>query len=535
MSSISSGALAGFSHPIATLKTTAIRLSREIRRFLSPEWRLRINPYWLAVFSALFGFALRLAIDPWLGNQMPYITFLVAVALVGLFADVGPALLSTGLGAVIAYWYFVSPRHQWGFQGVSDAAGFLSYLAAALGIVLLTGARKKAYVEAERRLQEQLATEGKLRDAQRMFQLFMDNRPGFSYLRERNGRYVYFNNAACHLLGLEGTQTELPQVVSELQQQDEEAFKSEAPHQFINKIALPDGERYWLTTKFTFVNEARQSFVGSVSTDITDQIRAEEIAIEKERLIAATGMVATVAHEVNNPLAALTSSVYLLANEALPPRAKELAGIAQLELSRLAHITRLVLGFYQEADHPIAVDPCDLIKSVIETLSNRFALAKPHIVCDFAWQGMLSLPVRQVREVLENILTNAFESGATQIRVRIRPSKDWRNFARSGCRISLLDDGHGMTAEQQKLAFQPFFSTKTQRGSGLGLWVSKAIVLRNGGRVSLHSTDNGLRHGTCVSIFLPSRVLPRTAPGIGRRKDVRSASQTGLPQTAERT
>ncbi|HEU5342314.1 DUF4118 domain-containing protein, partial [Edaphobacter sp.] len=308
MLSISSGALADFSHPITTLKIPAFRFLRKIRRFASPEWRLRINPYWLAVLSALFGFTLRLAIDPWLGNQMPYITFVVAVALVGLFAGVGPALLSTGLGAVIAYWYFVSPRHQWGFQGVSDAAGFFSYLAAALGIVLLTGARKKAYAGAERRLQEQLAAEGRLRDAQRMFQLFMDNRPEFSYLRERDGRYVYFNNVAFHLLGIEGAQTELPQVLSELQQQDEEAFKSEAPHQFVNKIALPDGEPYWLTTKFTFINEAQQSFVGSVSTDITDQIRAEEIALEKERLIAATEMLATVAHEVNNPLAALTSS-----------------------------------------------------------------------------------------------------------------------------------------------------------------------------------------------------------------------------------
>ena len=517
MSSISSGALTEFSHPLATLKTDAFPFSRKIRRFVSPEWRLRINPYWLAVLSALFGFALRLAIDPWLGDQMPYITFIVAVALVGLFAGVGPALLSTCLGAVIAYWCFVPPRYEFGFQGVSDAAGFFSYLAAALGIVLLTGSRKKAYAHAERRLQEQLTAEGKLRDAQRMFQLFMDNRPGFSYLRERNGRYVYFNNAACHLLGIEGAQTELPQVLSELQQQDEETFKSEAPHQFINKLAFPEGERYWLTTKFTFVNQEQQAFVGSVSTDITDQIRAEEIAVEKARLLAATEMLATVAHEVNNPLAALTSSVYLLANETLPPRAKELADIAQLELSRLAHITRLVLGFYREAEHPIAVDPCDLINKVVETLSKRFAAVKPHIACDFAWQGTLSLPVRQVREVLENILANAFESGATQIRVRVQPSNDWRNFARLGCRISILDDGHGMTAEQQKRAFQPFFSTKTQKGSGLGLWVSKAIVLKNGGLVSLHSTDGGLRHGTCISIFLPSRVASRTAQGIGHQ------------------
>jgi signal transduction histidine kinase len=478
------------------------------------------NPYWLALLSALFGFFLRLAIDPWLGNQMPYITFLVAVAVVGLFASVGPALASAGLGAVIAYWCFVPPRYQWGFRGVSDAAGFFSYLAAALGIVLLTGARKKAYAEAERRLHDQLAIEGKLRDAQKLFQLFMDHRPGFSYLRERNGQYVYFNNTARRLLGLESPQSKLPEVISELQGQDEEAFTPEAPRQFINKIDLPSGECYWLTTKFTFVNEAQQEFVGSVSTDITDQIRTEAVAVEEERLLAATGMLATVAHEVNNPLAAVTSSVYLLCQETMPPRAKELANIAQLELTRLAHITRLVLGFYKDTEHPIAVDPCDLVKDVIATLSSRFA-STPHIIYDCARQGTFALPIRQVREALENILGNSFESGSRQIRVRVRRSNDWRSFGRSGCRISVFDDGQGMSPEHQKKAFEPFFSTKLQKGSGLGLWVSKAIVLKNGGLISLRSTDKRSRHGTCVSMFLPDRIAPRTAPGIGRHKEIR--------------
>lgn len=517
--------------PNCPLLNKLSRSSHFLRDFALKQ-HIRMSPYWLAVLSALFGFALRLAIDPWLGNQMPYITFIVAVALVGLFAGVGPALLSTGLGAVIAYWCFISPRYHWGFQGLSDAAGFFSYLAAALGIVLLTGARKKAYAEAERRLQEQLAAEGKLRDAQKLFELFMDNRPGFSYLRERGGRYVYFNNAARHLLGLECPQIKLPEVVSELQEQDDKAFKSDAPGQCINRINLPDGERYWLTTKFTFVNAAQQAFVGSVSTDITDQVKAEEVAVERERLIAATEMIATVAHEVNNPLAALTSSVYLLGKESLPVRARELADIAQLELSRLAHITRLVLGFYKDTEHPIAVDPCDLVKDVIDTVSSQSSVTKPSIILDFAWQGMFAVPVRQAQEVLENIFGNSFESGATQIRVRVRRSKNWRNSVRSGCRISIVDDGRGMSPEQKRRAFEPFFSTKTQRGTGLGLWVSKAIVLKNGGQISLRSTDNPSKHSTCVSLFLPTRISASPAPGIGMRKGVRSAetSKSGLPK-----
>jgi signal transduction histidine kinase len=482
----------------------------------------KINPYWLAVLSALFGFILRLAFDRWLGNQMPYITFLVAVALVGLFANRGPALVSTGLGAVIAYFCFVPPRYHWGFQGISDAAGFFSYLAAALAIVLLTGARKNAYSRAEQHLREQLAAEGKLRDAQKLFELFMDNRPGFSYLREREGRYVYLNATARHLLRLDHPGNKLPEVVSELEQQDEEAFKSGGPpRQFINTINLPDGEQYWLTVKFTFINEEGQVFLGSVSTDITDQVRSEDVAVEKERVIAASQMLATVAHEVNNPLAALTSSVYLLGQEALPTRALDLVDIAQLQLDRLSHITRLVLGFYKEGEHPVPFNPCDLIKEVVEGLSSRASAPKPHVIYDFAWEGTLALPLRQAREVLQNILANCFESGATRIRVRVRPGSDWCNRARSGCRISIIDDGRGMSLEQRRRVFEPFFSSKPQRSTGLGLWISKAIVLKNGGLISLRSTDNETGHGTCLSIFLPTRVSPRAVPGIVTRKTVR--------------
>lgn len=498
---------------------------KSFRRLFSSRRRIRISPYWLAVLTALFGFILRFAIDPWLGNQMPYITFLVAVALAGLFAGVGPAIVSTALGAVIAYWCFVPPRYQWGFRGVSDAAGFFSYLAAASAIVLLTRARKKAYDEAERRFQEQLAAEEKLRDAQTLFQLFMDNRPGFSYLRQRDGRYVYLNNTARRLLGQSRPAVAaLPDAFSELQEQDEEAFKSNKPPQFINKIDFPDGERYWLTTKFAFLDREQQAFVGSVSMDITEQITAEEVAVERERLIAAAQMLATVAHEVNNPLAAVTQAVYLLGRQTLAPQAKQLAEIAQIELARLARITRLVLGFYKDDEHPIALNPCDLVNDVIETLSSRFANAKTSVAFDFEWEGTFALPSHQAREVVENILANAFESGASHIRVRVSRRKDWHSSARGGCRISVIDDGRGMSPEQQKRAFEPFFSTKNDRGSGLGLWISKATLLKNGGRISLRSTVESARHGTCVSVFLPDRLSPRAAPGIGKRKSVSSVS-----------
>lgn len=126
---------------------------------------IQIGPFWLAVLTVLLGLVLRFLIDPWLGYQMPYITFLVSVAVTGLYAGVRPALLSTTLGAALAYFCFVPPRYHWGFAGMSDAVGFLSYLAAALGIVMLTRARNKAHEETQRTLQDRIDVERRLRDA----------------------------------------------------------------------------------------------------------------------------------------------------------------------------------------------------------------------------------------------------------------------------------------------------------------------------------------------------------------------------------
>jgi signal transduction histidine kinase len=471
----------------------------------------KIGPYWLAILSVLLGLLLRFLVDPWLGDQMPYITFLVSVAITGLYAGVRPALVSTGLGAALAYWCFVPPRYQWGFAGMSDAVGFLSYLAAALAMVVLTHARTSAYEEAARALQERVRAERKLHDAQRLLQLFMDNRPGCAYLRNAVGEFVYANREARILLGIvDGNADRSCEAFVKLDKQDRQVTGSPtSPRQFVDKMRFRDQERYWLTTKFIFIDEEQRRFIGSLSIDITDQTRAEQITLEAERLAAATEMVSMVAHEINNPLAAVTNSLYLLGREMLPARADELVTMAQDELSRLVRISRLALGFYQESEEPVAIDACELVNSVVNEMAAHFPERYVHIQRDFKCKDDFCACTGQVRQALQAIVANSFESGASRIRVRVARSRDWVLPSRSGLRISILDDGAGMGPQQRKQAFQPFFSTRSEKGRGLGLWMSKAIALRHGGRVAIHSTDRPGRHGTCLSIFLPDHTMNR--------------------------
>jgi K+-sensing histidine kinase KdpD len=148
----------------------------------SPHFKF--SGYWLAVVSVFLAFLLRLVIDPWLGGQMPYLTFVVAIAATGLYAGVRPAILATLLGAVTAYFCFVPPRYEWGFAGISDAVGFGVYLFAAAGVVLLTLARNSAASTAEESLKQQIEIERKLLDAQSLLRKFLDNGPACAYLRD---------------------------------------------------------------------------------------------------------------------------------------------------------------------------------------------------------------------------------------------------------------------------------------------------------------------------------------------------------------
>jgi PAS domain S-box-containing protein len=481
---------------------------------------LRAHPYRLALGSVVLAIALRFLIDPWLGDQMPYITFVLAVAVTGLYGGVSPALVTTLAGAVVAYWCFVPPRYQWGFQGVSDAVGFASYLAVAIGIVLLTRARNRAAKAAEHSLEEQINTARQLLDAQALFRAFMENSPGCAYLRDQQGEHVYMNAAARQILGVEGeaagrTNAEWfsTETAQRLRAQDDDVLRSGRPKQFIDRIVHPDGERFWLTTKFPFVDQAGRRFVGGNSFDITDRLRAEEVLRQSERLAAAGQMASLLAHEVNNPLAALTNLVFLLQRQPLATPAGEYVTLAAHELQRLNHIAALTLGFYNESELPSRVDICKILDEVANGLLAMAAFQHIKLFREYRDRTETVGSARKIRQMLTNLMVNAFESGTQVVRVRVKYAYDWRQLARRGIRITIADAGRGISEADHEHVFEPFFTTKPAKGTGLGLWASKLIVLRKDGSIRLRSAAAG-RTGTCVTVFLPLRTEMESA-GIG--------------------
>jgi two-component system, NtrC family, sensor kinase len=264
-----------------------------------------------------------------------------------------------------------------------------------------------------------------------------------------------------------------------------------------------------------------------VSRDITQQLQAEEALRETEKLAAMGRVAGIIAHEINNPLAAITNTLYLVRNHpSLDDTARHFADVAEQELQRVSHITRQTLSFYRESKQPIAVNLSELLDDVLElqdrTLAkNRIRLSKRYFVAPVV-QGF---PV-ELRQVFLNLIGNAIQAmpeGGT-LGVHLRELTDWAGNRR-GTAISILDTGVGIHPEDVRRLFQPFFSTKSTKGTGLGLWISKGIVQKYDGNLTCRTLHSPRGNVTCFRVFLPI-----TAPAAPSAHASEPARQ---PQTVE--
>ncbi|HEY2861505.1 MAG TPA: ATP-binding protein [Terracidiphilus sp.] len=242
-----------------------------------------------------------------------------------------------------------------------------------------------------------------------------------------------------------------------------------------------------------------------VSRDITAQLQAEEALRETEKLAAMGRVAGIIAHEINNPLAAITNTLYLVRNHpSLDDTARHFADVAEQELQRVSHITRQTLSFYRESKQPIPVNLPELLDDVLELqdralTSNRIRLSKRYL----AIPVVHGFPV-ELRQVFLNLVGNAVQamgSGGT-LGVHLREVTDWSS-GRRGTAISILDTGVGIQPDDLKRLFQPFFSTKSTKGTGLGLWISKGIIQKYDGTLTCRSYRGNSGNVTCFRVFLP--------------------------------
>jgi two-component system NtrC family sensor kinase len=270
-----------------------------------------------------------------------------------------------------------------------------------------------------------------------------------------------------------------------------------------------DGAR--LTVEYTvspYVVAGRVEGVVVSFRDIGDRKRSEEALRITEKLANTGRMAATIAHEINNPLEAITNLVYLIGtSSSLDSDTRKYVDMAQAELARVTHISKQTLGFYRQSSRLADFQLTDVTEGVLGLLERKLATAQITVDRRYDAQVKICGYAGEMRQVISNLILNALEAVGSQGRLslHIHKGRDWRS-GRAGMRFVISDSGPGIAKSKMGSIFEPFFTTKQEKGTGLGLWVSNGIVHKHGGYMRVRSSQ-GRNHGTCFSIFLPLRHL----------------------------
>ena len=265
-----------------------------------------------------------------------------------------------------------------------------------------------------------------------------------------------------------------------------------------------DGREVVVACRKTLNHEGNA--VLEVGRDITAQIRAEEALRESEKHAAMGRVAGIIAHEVNNPLAAITNIFYLLrAHPSLDEEARTIAGLAEQELQRMSHITRQTLSFYRESKQPVPVIIQELVDDVLEL--QRRELQSRRITVRRKYSSTIPVhgfPV-ELRQVMMNLINNGIQAmpQGGELRIHVFETTDPATNVH-GIAICVTDTGMGIRAADADRLFEPFFSTKADKGTGLGLWISKGIVQKYGGKISFRCLRRKSGTATCFRVFLPS-------------------------------
>lgn len=251
--------------------------------------------------------------------------------------------------------------------------------------------------------------------------------------------------------------------------------------------------------------DPERSAVLEICRDITAQLQAEEALRRSEKFAAMGRMAGIVAHEINNPLNAITNVFYLLGvHPSLDDEAKKYAEMAQESLSRISHITRQTLGFYRESTQAIPVSVPSILDETLELQQPIIYKNNIEVRRKYTGDAVVQAFPGELKQVFLNLIGNAIEAmpngGILRVHVRGRSDAHSRpDFVR----VSIMDTGTGISAKDAKRLFEPFFSTKLSKGTGLGLWISKGIVQKYEGSIRFRSMRLPGGNVTCFSVAIP--------------------------------
>lgn len=248
---------------------------------------------------------------------------------------------------------------------------------------------------------------------------------------------------------------------------------------------------------------AQVAYTVTVLRDLTavrrvEQLKMERRILEMEKFAAAGRLAGTIAHEVNNPLEAIKNCIFLLQNS-VGMEAQPVYSILKSETERVARIVRQMLGLYRNTEQLSHLDVNSVVEDTLMLFSRQLDRAGIRVVKRLRDMPESMGSADQLRQVLSNLIVNAKDSmskgGVLHVRTRLHTDgvSEWID-------VAVGDTGCGIPRGMIRTMFEPFVSTKGERGTGLGLWIVKGIIENHGGRLRVRSK---LNKGTVFKIEIP--------------------------------
>jgi PAS domain S-box-containing protein len=265
----------------------------------------------------------------------------------------------------------------------------------------------------------------------------------------------------------------------------------------------------------------------TIARDISQQKLAERALRDSEKLAVAGRMAATVAHEINNPLEALSNILYLLKQDKnLTERSRQFVQTGEEELKRVTQITRLTLGFHRDRySVESTVKLSELIENVLALYDRKIQALGVKLEKHFETLGLVRGNSGELRQVFANLMVNAIDALSIRgDRLWLRMSEKHNCRGVEGVSVVIADNGPGIPRESLNRLFEPFFTTKGDKGTGIGLWVSKGIISKHNGAIQVKSRTNRTKPGTVFSVFIPKGNLKAEETEQNRRPSFSKAS-----------
>jgi PAS domain S-box-containing protein len=272
-----------------------------------------------------------------------------------------------------------------------------------------------------------------------------------------------------------------------------------------------DGSTIEVALTISPIRNVNGSVIGTskIARDISGTKNMERLLVQSEKIATMGRMAATIAHEINNPLAAVTNLVFLAkGSSAGNEDAVRYLTSAEHELARVSHLTRQTLGYYSDSGTHTAVNCHELINEVLRVYQSR--MQNRGIVLERAFEPIPSLMASrgELIQVFSSIIANSVDAMMEGGRLWI----GMKQLSVGQIEIRVDDQGPGIAAKNLPKVFEPFFTTKGNLGTGIGLWITKQLVEKHGGQVQISSSVTSGSSGTAVRLLLPvlaGPTLPR--------------------------